>query len=161
MPAVTVDQRSNKDRGHGPLLRREKPGQRALCRGRVSLANHAYLLTSATIGRQCFFADFYAGCAAARCFEDSTILGDARMLAWVLMPDHALRSDEDLRAVARYVIANPVRAGLAQRVGGYPFWDAVWIRIIAGMARSYSLRIQCLLSCTFTLTCRCESLSCC
>jgi putative transposase len=41
--------------------------------------------------------------------------------------DHALRRDEDLVAAARYVIANPVRAGLVQRVGDYPFWDAVWL----------------------------------
>ncbi|HET6604865.1 MAG TPA: transposase [Xanthomonadaceae bacterium] len=41
--------------------------------------------------------------------------------------DHALRSDEDLVAVARYIVANPLRAGLAARVGDYPFWDAVWI----------------------------------
>jgi putative transposase len=41
--------------------------------------------------------------------------------------DHALRRDEDVQAVARYVIANPVRAGLVTRVGLYPFWDAAWI----------------------------------
>ncbi|MEW6727768.1 MAG: transposase [Pseudomonadota bacterium] len=41
--------------------------------------------------------------------------------------DHALRWDEDLRAVARYVILNPVRAGLVRRVGDYPHWDAVWL----------------------------------
>ncbi|MEO9331403.1 REP-associated tyrosine transposase [Ectopseudomonas guguanensis] len=41
--------------------------------------------------------------------------------------DRALRQDEDLRAVARYVIANPVRAGLVKRVADYPLWDAVWL----------------------------------
>ena len=41
--------------------------------------------------------------------------------------DHAVRSDEDLPALARYVIMNPVRAGLVTRVGDYPFWDAAWI----------------------------------
>jgi REP element-mobilizing transposase RayT len=41
--------------------------------------------------------------------------------------DHALRSDEDLRAVARYIIANPLRAGLVARIGDYPHWDAAWI----------------------------------
>jgi len=41
--------------------------------------------------------------------------------------DHALRHEEDLRAVARYVVGNPVRSGLCRRVGDYPFWDAVWI----------------------------------
>ena len=41
--------------------------------------------------------------------------------------DHALRSDVDIRSCARYVIRNPVRAGLAHSVGEYPFWDAVWL----------------------------------
>jgi len=41
--------------------------------------------------------------------------------------DHALRSDEALAAVARYVVANPVRAGIVARVGDYPHWDAVWL----------------------------------
>lgn len=41
--------------------------------------------------------------------------------------DHALRSEEGLRKVARYIIANPVRAGLVERVGDYPFWNAVWV----------------------------------
>jgi REP element-mobilizing transposase RayT len=123
--------------------------------------------------RKPIFLDFQAGCAAARCFEDRAILGDATMLAWVLMPDHvhwlvqlgtrdslskvvnrlksssarqgnlsigtegplwqkafhdhALRADEDLRQVARYVVFNPVRAGLVKRIMDYSFWDAVWV----------------------------------
>jgi len=41
--------------------------------------------------------------------------------------DHALRDDEDLLRVARYLVANPVRAGLVSRLGDYPYWDAVWL----------------------------------
>ncbi|WP_368562653.1 transposase [Pseudoxanthomonas sp. UTMC 1351] len=41
--------------------------------------------------------------------------------------DHALRRDEDVQKVARYLIANPLRAGLVERIGDYPFWDAVWL----------------------------------
>jgi len=41
--------------------------------------------------------------------------------------DHALRHEEDLRETARYVVANPVRAGLAESVHGYPHWDAAWL----------------------------------
>ncbi|MGI8561844.1 MAG: REP-associated tyrosine transposase [Luteimonas sp.] len=41
--------------------------------------------------------------------------------------DRALRRHEDARAVARYVIANPLRAGLADSIGDYPYWDAAWI----------------------------------
>ncbi|MCS3745869.1 REP element-mobilizing transposase RayT [Xanthomonas arboricola] len=41
--------------------------------------------------------------------------------------DRALRNDDDLRIAARYLIANPLRAGLVERVGAYPFWDAIWL----------------------------------
>jgi hypothetical protein len=42
--------------------------------------------------------------------------------------DHALRFEEDLIGVARYVVANPQRAGLVERVDQYPHWNAVWGR---------------------------------
>ncbi|MDO6462375.1 transposase [Granulosicoccaceae sp. 1_MG-2023] len=41
--------------------------------------------------------------------------------------DHALRREEDVREVARYIIANPLRAGLVRSVRDYPHWDAVWL----------------------------------
>ena len=41
--------------------------------------------------------------------------------------DHALRKDEDIKDVARYIVANPVRAGLVARVGDYSLWDTVWL----------------------------------
>jgi len=34
--------------------------------------------------------------------------------------------------MARYIIGNPVRSGLVQRVGDYPFWDAVWLNPLSG-----------------------------
>lgn len=154
------------------MSRHHQPGNRVLRKGRVSLAGHMYLITTVTRGREPLFSDFAAGCAAARCFDDTHVLRDTRMLAWVLMPDHAhwliqlgeadnlnalasrlksasarganrrllrngplwarafhdhaLRADEDLLRSARYVIANPIRAGLVERVGDYPFWNAVW-----------------------------------
>lgn len=145
----------------------------ALRRGRVSLSGQLYILTTTTLQRQPLFADFPLACTAARTFNDPCLLGDAQLLAWVLMPDHvhwlvslgecfsleelvlrlksasarrvnavrqtqgalwapayhdhALRAEEDVQAVARYIVANPVRAGLVRRVGDYPFWDAVWL----------------------------------
>ena len=150
-----------------------KPGHTALRRGRVSLTGQIYNVTTVTLDRTAFFLDCAAGCAAARCFENHQLLGDARMLAWVLMPDHAhwliqlgdhdgletvvnrmksasareanralgrvgslwqrayhdhaLRSDEDVVTVARYIVANPIRAGLVRQVGHYPLWNAVWL----------------------------------
>lgn len=41
--------------------------------------------------------------------------------------DHALRKEEDVLEVARYVVANPLRARLVTRLGDYPLWDAVWL----------------------------------
>lgn len=41
--------------------------------------------------------------------------------------DRAVRREDDIRAIARYIIANPIRAGLVQRAGDYPHWDAVWL----------------------------------
>ena len=41
--------------------------------------------------------------------------------------DHALRREEDILDVARYVVANPLRAGPVERLEDYPLWDAVWL----------------------------------
>ena len=154
-------------------LPENRPGQKALRKGRVSLPNQVYLITTTTLNRQRFFDNCNAGYAAARCFESTAILGDATMLAWVLMPDHAhwlislgqrdslsivvnrlkssssrlanraldrcgqlwspgyhdhaLRTEDDLIETARYIVANPLRAGLVRRVGDYPFWNAIWV----------------------------------
>jgi REP element-mobilizing transposase RayT len=150
-----------------------RKGHAALRRGRVSLPNQVYHLTTRTVARAPVFADPTAARAACACFVDPATLGVATMLAWVLMPDHAhwllqlgeaeglevlvsrlkgasacqvnaalgrhgpvwqrgfydraLRSDEDMVVVARYIIANPLRSGLVERIGDYPYWDAVWL----------------------------------
>jgi len=41
--------------------------------------------------------------------------------------DHAVRKDEDVQSIARYIVANPLRAGLVDNIGDYSFWDAVWL----------------------------------
>jgi len=41
--------------------------------------------------------------------------------------DHALRKEKDLVGVSRYIVANPIRAGLVDDIGQYPHWDAVWL----------------------------------
>ncbi|MCD9030177.1 transposase [Luteimonas sp. Y-2-2-4F] len=147
------------------------PGHRALRRGRVSLPHGVYHVTVATWQRRPWFANTVHARAACVGFTDATALGDARLLAWVLMPDHAhwllqlgerdglsrvvarmkaaaartvhraglagpvwrpafhdraLRREEDLRDVARYLLANPVRAGLVERSADYPFLGTIW-----------------------------------
>ncbi|TDF85116.1 transposase [Pseudomonas sp. H9] len=41
--------------------------------------------------------------------------------------DRALRREESVVHVARYIVANPLRAGLVSNVRDYPHWDAVWL----------------------------------
>ncbi|MDN7141351.1 transposase [Pseudomonas sp. JQ170] len=40
--------------------------------------------------------------------------------------DRAVRTEE-VQDIARYIVANPIRAGLARKAGDYPLWDATWI----------------------------------
>lgn len=41
--------------------------------------------------------------------------------------DHALRKEEDIKGISRYIVANPLRAGLVKNIGDYPLWDAIWL----------------------------------
>lgn len=66
----------------------------------------------------------------------SRVVGDvkrisARMLGRPIWQagfhDHAVRAEEDLLGLARYVVANPLRAGIVRNIGSYPHWDARWL----------------------------------
>lgn len=148
-------------------------GHRPQRRGRVCLPGHVCHVTVATRERQPHFANFHVACTAVRAFVDPAMRGDARLLAWVLMPDHvhwllqagqclpvetvvarmksatgvqvnrtlscagalwepafhdrALRRENDLAAVARHIVATPLRAGLVDDIRDYPFWDSAWL----------------------------------
>lgn len=41
--------------------------------------------------------------------------------------DHAIRNEEAQREIARYIVANPLRAKLVRSVGDYSHWDAKWL----------------------------------
>lgn len=41
--------------------------------------------------------------------------------------ERAVRREDDVKALARYVVANPIRAKLVSRVHDYPLWDACWL----------------------------------
>jgi len=41
--------------------------------------------------------------------------------------DHAVRREEDIVHIARYIVANPLRAGLVKSLSEYSFWNAVWL----------------------------------
>ena len=147
-------------------------GHRALRLGRHSLGGSIYLVTTTTLDRARRFDDFEVAACVCRCITTPVLLGDARMLAWVLMPDHAhwlielgqrdslqlvvtrlksasarsvnrrfdtrgalwarayhdraMRCWREVRVAARYIVENPLRAGLSKSVGDYSFWDTVW-----------------------------------
>lgn len=147
------------------------PGYAALRRGRVSLNNHYYLVTTPTHQRRPIFRDLTTGRLVVQALRAVEPL--APTLCYVVMPDHlhwlmqlyggvtldnavqrvkgrsareigrrwpaarpvwqagfhdhAVRADQDLRTLARYVVTNPLRAGLVERIGDYPLWDAVWV----------------------------------
>jgi len=41
--------------------------------------------------------------------------------------DRAVRDNEDIKNIARYIVANPLRSGLVSRVEDYSHWDAIWM----------------------------------
>lgn len=65
-----------------------------------------------------------AGCMNLFKSRSSRLMGAGR----VWQPgyhDHALRKEESLEHVARYIVGNPIRAGLARQAGEYPY---AWCR---------------------------------
>jgi len=41
--------------------------------------------------------------------------------------DHQIKDENDLIKQARYIIANPLRAGLVSNIGNYPFWNCIYL----------------------------------
>ena len=55
-----------------------------------------------------------------RCTQSTLVWGSG-------FHDRALRRDEDMHAVARYIVCNPLRAGLVDKVFDYPYWNCIWL----------------------------------
>ena len=151
-----------------------KPHSQDLRKGRVSIPNQVYLVTTVTDERARIFSEFRYGRILVQALRHQHEAGAVDSLAYVVMPDHlhwlfalgrgsslsrivgdtkrfsakeinrlrgtpgktiwqdgfhdhAVRREEDLKDIARYIIANPIRSGLVRRVGDYPLWDACWI----------------------------------
>jgi len=41
--------------------------------------------------------------------------------------EERLHVEENVQAVARHLVATPVRSGFAKSVGAYPYWNAIWL----------------------------------
>ncbi len=141
--------------------------QKDLRKGRLSLPNQIYHITSTCKNRKPIFANFSYARMLIKSLKKSDDLNHTKTLAFIVMPDHlhwllqliddaslanviksiksesakkvghpiwqpgyydhAIRKEEDIQAVARYIVANPIRAGLVNKVGDYPHWDAIWL----------------------------------
>ncbi|MCQ8879464.1 transposase [Pseudoalteromonas shioyasakiensis] len=42
--------------------------------------------------------------------------------------EHRIRNESDLIHQARYIVANPLRAGIVSRVEDYPFWNCIYLK---------------------------------
>jgi len=108
------------------------------------------MLTTKTHQRQPLFHDFHHARLVVKHLRVSNDIQDCHSLAWVVMPDHlhwlielkevtlgtlmrkfksrtAIALRKAVVHVARYIVANPLRAGLVRSVRDYPHWDAVWL----------------------------------
>ncbi|MGL1958054.1 MAG: transposase [Colwellia sp.] len=41
--------------------------------------------------------------------------------------DHAIRKEENIKSISKYIVANPLRAKLVNSVSHYPFWNSVYL----------------------------------
>lgn len=148
------------------------PGYKSLRKGRVSIPGQIYLLTTVTHERTPGFTSHTRARTVCRVIHDVDSWLDAKLLCWVLMPDHwhgllqlgdtatlgqimnrwkaiatrtlhraghdgpvwqrgyhdhALRREEGVLEAARYIVANPDRAGLVESVRRYPYWNSIWL----------------------------------
>ena len=68
-----------------------------------------------------------------KCFKASSALqvngylGQSGTVWQKAFYDHGLRKEQDVKGIARYIVANPLRAKLVERIGDYPLWDAIWL----------------------------------
>src|SRR5437868_2118380 len=85
---------SRAGRGHAvamtphPAFTTTHSGHAALRKSRRSQPQQIYLITFVTHQRRPLFDDFAMGCAAASALAAEEQWTHARLLAWVLMPDH-------------------------------------------------------------------------
>ena len=71
----------------------------------------------------------FVGAWKSRCYRAGRLRGYVDPFWQRSFYDHAIRADEDLRVAARYVLANPVRAGLVSDFRLYPLCGSMEFEI--------------------------------
>jgi len=91
----------------------------------VLMPDHLHWLVQLRRGSLSALMGRFKSCSAAAV---NRARGTPGVVVWQAgFHDHAIRDGQDIRAMARYAIGNPVRAGLVGSVGEYAHWDAVWV----------------------------------
>ena len=68
-----------------------------------------------------------------RCFKGNcvsrlrTVLPQTKKIWQKGYYDRCIRDERELKTQARYVIANPLRKGLCNQIGDYPYWDCIYL----------------------------------
>ena len=103
----------------------ETTAARAATLAYVVMPDHLHWLVQLNAGGD--LSDVVKRVKARSAFQINRTRESSRAVWQPKFHDHALRREEDLQAVARYVVRNPLRAGLVRRINDYPLWDAVWV----------------------------------
>lgn len=147
---------------------------RNLRKNRISLAEHAYIITTCSFARKPWFQEIDLGQIVVDEIRKSDDGKRTYTFAYVVMPDHLhwllqlkrgelletvvrrvkgrsayrvnksrnrtgpvwqhgyhdhlVPAEESLETVGDYIVHNPVRAGLVNKVDDYPLWDILWRR---------------------------------
>ena len=109
---------------HGRLLVKQLYQQQAITLCHVVMPDHLHWLMQLAEG-----ADLSAVVQKLKsCTTRELRRAGIEQVVWQKgFHDHALRSEEDIKAFARYIVANPIRAGLVNSVKQYSLWDAIWL----------------------------------
>jgi len=91
----------------------------------VLMPDHLHILIQ--LGEQHQLSQIMGGLKTQTAHQLNTHLNRTGLVWGRAFHDHALRKDENIQQVARYIVANPLRAGLVEKIGDYPFWNAIWL----------------------------------
>ncbi len=102
-------------------------GYRDLRKGRISLPNHTYLLTTVCEHRRPRFANADCAAAGAEALREQRLWRDSTLLCWVLMPDHlhvllTLGESESLAHMMNRIKSVTSRAARSADSVEHPVW---------------------------------------
>ena len=107
-------------------LRRQDEARRTSTLAFVVMPDHVHWLF--TLGPDATLAGVMSRLKGFTARRINTSMGCAGRKVWQAgFFDHAVRRDEDLQAIARYIVANPLRPGMVTSLRDCALWDAFWV----------------------------------